>query len=482
MAGTGKSTIAHTVARDYFEQGRLAASFFFSRGGGDAGNASKFVTTIAIQLAVHIPPVERHIWDAITACSIIASQSLADQWRQLVLRPLLKLEGNDTYPSYVMIIDALDECEDENDIRLILRLLAEARSLKKVRLRVLITSRPEVPIRNGFCNISAGEHHGFILHDIEAAIVNHDIFIFLEHQMGLIGQEWHLGASWPGEQALRRLVINASGLFIWAATAYRFIHEGRHRAARRLSMMLEGSTLTRTPEHHLNDVYIKVLKSTIHKEDLEEDKEDTYSMLKQVLGTIVLLYLPLSIKSLSKLLTLPAGAMEGGLADLHAILDIPKDTSRALRLHHPSFRDFLLNKNRCSDPNFWVNEKQAHQALADCCIQLMSQTLKKDVCELYAPGYQAAQVESSRIQKCLPPEVQYSCLYWVQHLHRSGSHTHDNEEVYQFLQAHLLHWLEALGWMGKTSEGIQAILSLEAHIPVSYLSIICRSLTNLFLG
>jgi hypothetical protein len=61
MAGTGKSTIAHTVARDYFEQGRLAASFFFSRGGGDAGNASKFVTTIAIQLAVHIPPVERHI-------------------------------------------------------------------------------------------------------------------------------------------------------------------------------------------------------------------------------------------------------------------------------------------------------------------------------------------------------------------------------------------------------------------------------------
>lgn len=79
MASTGKSTIAHTVARDYFEQGRLAASFFFSRGGGDAGNASKFVTTIAIQLAVHIPLVERQIWDTITACSIIASQSLADQ-------------------------------------------------------------------------------------------------------------------------------------------------------------------------------------------------------------------------------------------------------------------------------------------------------------------------------------------------------------------------------------------------------------------
>jgi hypothetical protein len=360
MAGTGKSTIAQTVARDFFEQGRLAASFFFSRGGGDARNARKFVTTIALQLAVHVPTVQRYICDAITERSIIASQDPAEQWSQLVVRPLLKLEEKDTNLSYVLVVDALDECEDEKDIWIILRLLAKARSLKKVRLRVLITSRPEVPIRNGFCKIPDAEHHDFILHDIEAAIVDHDIFIFLEHQIGLIRQEWCLGASWPGEQALRRLVLNASGLFIWAAIACRFIREGRHRVAKRLSMMLEGSTSTRTPEHHLNDVYIKVLKSTIHKEDLEEDKEDTYLMLKQILGTIVLFYSPLSIKSLFELLSLPKGAIEGGLADLHAILDIPKDISRVIRLHYPSFRDFLLNKDRCSDLNFWVDEKQAH--------------------------------------------------------------------------------------------------------------------------
>jgi hypothetical protein len=74
MAGTGKSTIAHTVARAYFEQGRLAASFFFSRGGGDVGSASKFVATIALQLAMHILPVQRHIRDVLTERSIITSQ------------------------------------------------------------------------------------------------------------------------------------------------------------------------------------------------------------------------------------------------------------------------------------------------------------------------------------------------------------------------------------------------------------------------
>jgi hypothetical protein len=73
MAGMGKSTIAHTVARRYFEQGRLAASFFFTRGDGDVGNASKFVATIAMQLAMHIPPVQRHICDALTEPNTIAS-------------------------------------------------------------------------------------------------------------------------------------------------------------------------------------------------------------------------------------------------------------------------------------------------------------------------------------------------------------------------------------------------------------------------
>jgi hypothetical protein len=98
----------------------------------------------------------------------------------------------------------------------------------------------------------------------------------------------------------------------------------------------------------------------------------------------------------------------------------------------------------------------------------MFQILKKDICKLHTPGSQASQVQSSRIEECLPPEVQYACLYWVQHLQRGDSPVSDGEEAHRFLQDHLLHWLEALGWMGKVLEGIQAILSLEVYILVSY--------------
>jgi hypothetical protein len=65
--------------------------------------------------------------------------------------------------------------------------------------------------------------------------------------------------------------------------------------------------------------------------------------------------------------------------------------------------------------------------------------------------------------------LQYCCVYWIQHLQKSDAKLYDYDQVYLFLQKHLLHWLEALGWMGKTSEGIRAILLLEAQILVSFL-------------
>jgi hypothetical protein len=114
-----------------------------------------------------------------------------------------------------------------------------------------------------------------------------------------------------------------------------------------------------------------------------------------------------------------------------------------------------------------VDEKQAHKAVADKCIQLMSTNLKRDICGLYTPGARATDIKSSQVEKYLPPEVQYACLYWVEHLQRGGAQLCDDGQVHQFLQEHLLHWLEALSLMQKTSEAILVIISLESIIAVS---------------
>jgi hypothetical protein len=106
-----------------------------------------------VQLANNVPPLQRYISEAVIERSDIASQSLRDQWRQLVLRPLSRLDSGSFPSSYMLIVDALDECDSEDDIRIILQLLAEARTLKAIRLRVFLTSRPEIPIRHGIYHI-----------------------------------------------------------------------------------------------------------------------------------------------------------------------------------------------------------------------------------------------------------------------------------------------------------------------------------------
>ncbi|OCK75650.1 HET-domain-containing protein [Lepidopterella palustris CBS 459.81] len=462
---TGKSTIARTVARNYFDKKRLGASFFFSQGDGDVGHAGKFFTTISKQLANSIPTLHEHVCDAIKVQGDIANLSFHDQWRHLVLGPLSKLTSDLCPPTIIVVIDALDECDDENNIRILLYLLAEARSLESVQLRVFLTSRPEIPIRHGFCQMPDAEHQDYVLHNISPSTVNRDITIFLDHNLRLIGQERFLDAAWPGEEVIKCLVQAASGLFIWAATACRFIREGKRLATRRLNTILKNGSSAGTvtaPEKHLNNIYTTVLKNSVPLEYTDEEKDESCRILRQVLGSVIVLFATLSIHSLSRLVCVSKEDIYQTVEDLHSILNVPKDQTQPLRLLHPSFRDFLLDKDRCKDLNFWVDKKQAHQTLADGCIRLMSTSLKQNICGLSASGVLATDVQSSRVGQCLPAELQYACLYWIQHLQQSCAQLRDNDQVHQFLQEHLLHWLEALGWMGRVSEGIHAIASLDS--------------------
>jgi len=486
LAGTGKSTIARTVARTYSERGRLGASFFFSKGGGDVGHAGKFFTSIAVQLARNVATLSRHICEAIAAHSNIASQSLYDQWRQLILGPLSKLDGRSCQPSYILVVDALDECSNDNDIRVILRLLAEAGSLRTVKLQVFLTSRPEIPIRYGLCQISDAEHQDFVLHNISPSIISHDISLFLAHDLALIGQENSLEAGWPGAEAIQRLVQRASGLFIWAATACRFIREGRNFATDRLSIILKDSSMDEfftddsatdddsnddpavAPEEHLNKLYLTVLRNSARNYKKQEKKR-WYKLLKTTIGTITVLFSPLSTSSLAGVLHVRREEVIRRLNDLHSILAIPEERAQPIRLQHPSFRDFLFDEKRCADSNFWVDEKQAHQTLAANCIRLMSNSLKQDIYDLGTPGALVTDIENNQVEQCLSPEVQYACLYWIDHLQKSGAQLYDNDLVHQFLEMHLLHWLEALSWIRKISEGILAITSLESIALVSQL-------------
>lgn len=128
MAGTGKSTVARTIARTFAGKKSLGASFFFSRGQADLSNAQKFSTTIASQLACAVPSLVSHIAEAVSADPQIIQRGVHDQWKHLVLQPLSKLVNASNTPHFFfLVVDALDECDGRgggqapfSDIQLVL--------------------------------------------------------------------------------------------------------------------------------------------------------------------------------------------------------------------------------------------------------------------------------------------------------------------------------------------------------------------------
>ncbi|PCG88354.1 hypothetical protein PENOC_111350 [Penicillium occitanis (nom. inval.)] len=420
-AGTGKSTIAQTVATYYFDQNRLAASFFFSRGGGDASHAGLFATSIAVQLANDVPLLRDAVCMAMTKCSDVTTRSLSDQWRRLVLQPFSNLDMTHSPSSYLIVIDALDECSSENDIQTILQLLSEARQFTPLRLRFLLTSRPDTAIRRGFDAVPTVERRHTVLHEIAPAVVDHDITLYLNHELAVIGREQYLGPDWPTQRQIQQLVSQSCGLFIWAATVCRFIREGRNHANERLSKVLKTRMRDSAPEKELDAIYTMVLTNSIPENLSEEEKGISYGLLSYILGSVVALFTPLSISALHLLLNLLKDEITRTASDLHSILHIPPEDSDELRLHHPSFRDYLVNPSRCDLENLQVDEKGAHRRLFLNCLRVMTDSLKENICDLdYSyPGILLAEVEEKRIQQYIQPALRYACLHWVQHLQKS---------------------------------------------------------------
>ena len=468
MAGTGKSTIARTIARIFADAGQLGASFFFKKGEGDRGTAGRFFTTIATDLMARLPDLILGIKKATDADPAISEKALKDQFENLILRPLLKVrQAPPNSLGLIIVIDALDECEREEDIQVILQLLARTRSLGPVSLRIFVTSRPELPIRLGFKKMSDGTYQDLILHDIPKEIIEHDIALFLEHELEMVSKQRSLPLGWPSRDHIRALVQMAIPLFIFAATACRYIGDKRGNPRKRLEILLQYQTANHISK--LDRTYLPILTQLFDDED-ELDRERETSEFREVVGSIVILESPLSIISLANLLDIPKEDISCRLDLLHSVLNIPIDENMPIRPLHLSFRNFLLDPQKRGKSPFWVDEEETHKKLASDCLQLLSSQkgLRQNMCNLTSPGTLRSEIDCQIIDNALSLEVQYACRYWVQHLAKSRNRICDGDLVHTFLQNYFLYWLEAMSLMGETSECIHIIDSLQLLTDVRY--------------
>ena len=340
--------------------------------------------------------------------------------------------------------------------------LTEARDFKNVQLRVLVTSRPEIPIRLGFRAISGSVHEDFVLHKISAAVIRHDITIFLRHELDKIKEEFSLPFDWPGKQKLELLVERSGSLFNFAATVCRFIQDPKWHPEKRLDIILQGNDNSQKPTQRLDDIYIQILKKSVIGDCNEKEEDILAQRFRDTVGSIIVLFDSLSTVILARLSPALSETISITLDPLKSVLNVPEDRNAPIQLLHPSFRDFLVNKDRCLDRHFWIDQGKAHHDIAKHCLCVMSKTLKRNICRLKTPGTLKSETETSTVDQHLPYHVQYACQYWVDHLQKGDLSLYDGRHAYKFLQIHFLHWLEALSLMGKMSEAVLMIKALDA--------------------
>lgn len=470
IAGTGKSTISRTIAQGFSGSGILGATFFFKRGEGDRGGLSKFFSTIASQLVQQLPEIAGHMQSVIEADPSIGSKAMRQQFQRLIIDPVLKISASaGQFRISVIIVDALDECEPEEDIRLLIDLLSSARTIKNLQLKFILTSRPELPIRLGFNSVS-GTYQDFVLHEVAELVIEHDLVVYFRHSLGRVrtdfnqttSEERHLSISWPSEADLRALVQMAIPLFIFAATVCRFVADRKGgNPGKKLQRVLEFQS---TQGSRLIATYKPVLEQLTLNLPLGE-QEEILCQFHKLVGPIAILANPLPLESLAGLLDIPASDILEILDFLHSVLHVPSSPKQPIRLLHLSFRDFLVDPIRREDP-FWINEHKVHQQLANHCIRILSSSLKPDICNVVAPGILASSISAVEVGTHISAELQYASRFRVYHLHESLPSALDIRSIWRFLSSRFLQWLEALSWMGRLRESLVMIESLLSTLSV----------------
>jgi NACHT domain len=166
VAGTGKSTIAQTIAEHYHGTKELGASFFCSRDDSDCSNITLIVPSIAYQIASGNPTFKRHLSEAMRKDPTVQSSLPSRQLEKLVIEPMHAVMREETFPPYLVIIDALDECKDTNTTSIILSTLVMFPT-GLAPLKLFVTSRPVSAVVQRFHNTGLmKDTNKLVLHSI----------------------------------------------------------------------------------------------------------------------------------------------------------------------------------------------------------------------------------------------------------------------------------------------------------------------------
>ena len=458
LAGTGKSTIAQTIAEKVFADGHLGASFFCSRDFEERSDLKFIFPTLAVQLARKYPKFRSILVPLIQSDPGIIGESLYHQMERLIVEPL-----TETGISTVIVIDALDECKDRQPSSAILSVLGQFVS-QIPKVKFFLTGRPEQRIREGFRLPRMLEATAvFVLHEVEQSQVGGDIRHFFRHSFREAADQGGLG-DWPTEVQLDLLCERAAGLFVYAVATVKFVNHMNRVPKEQLDLLLlspknsVGEGRIELEENTtLDSLYMTILQEAFGRDDLEGDPK-----IRSILGAVILAANPLSPSTVATLLGSSTEAVFRPLLSVQSLLILQDDFALPVRPFHKSFPDFIVDPNRCTNPRFHLSRPNHHSEILIGCLELMNRKLEKNMCKIpdAMTNSEVADLKE-RAERYIDPGLRYACESWYKHFvdaRTAPTHTQKiTSTLHRFLQKKFLFWLEVLSVLGNVRDAVDAL-------------------------
>ena len=451
LPGIGKTSLAHSICASLHERKYLAGAFFCRRDDPKLSEPKNILPTLVCKLAITFPPFRSIVAESLRNDANMTPESMRDSLLLDFIRSLPR------HPKHalVFVIDALDECGTPQIRPGILKILTDAAGLAPW-LKVVITSRPEADIQS-FFDADGSTHLRYDLATDEAASA--DLRTFARSQFGLVASTWHLSPSWPEESLFNRITSRANNLFIFIKTIILAL-ENCADPIESLEAILQDSADTGMSS--LYKLYSSILRARIMHNTAEFRR-----MIGVVLATSQ--HRLLCEETIAELAGARPYLVMKWVDDLSSLLYRDKCANKGIRVRHLSISDFFVSDCHY---DYRVDLQAANLQLAIACLKTMLGQLRFNICKLEDSQLANADITDlqSRIEQNISGPLQYSCLYWSNHV----SFTPDDgdqrmwESIQEFFDGlHPLFWIEVLSIMGMIPIGAPSLRRVIRWVKVS---------------
>lgn len=438
LSGSGKTSIARSVADRLQEMERLGSYFSFSK----TTTLSSLFSTVARDLADKDPLRKRHLVDAIRdKTAIRKSPNVSEQFEEFILAPAI---GLPTVGDTVIIIDGFDESADKHRDRSdLLRILTEHAHKIPEGLKFIITSRFESDVQDALGE-DARSHAVdlFLLDHIPESTTSQDIVKFIHHSFENVKQLRRCNAE------LDRLTVMAEQSFQWASTTCRFVlavdDGGGGTYKDRLTTILEGGS-------GLDQLYTTILDRwflTANPRILQ--------ILRSITSLMICAVEPLSLRSLIILSLSYNEPTEDDVDEyqqvasyLGSVISGVHDLNTAIKPLHTSFSDYLCDTGRSG--KYSIHLIETKHRISRRCLEIMVQGgLRFNITNFPSSSLLNKKIPEDQMRimrQAISPVLSYSCQYWCHHITEPDCVSERNalgSLLLEFFQIHFLHWLEVM--------------------------------------